>query len=151
MLQQSDALQQHGGRGVASRAARGGAARQEQEQEQEQQEQQEQKEEGERNIVRLLGNTSLPVSRLLELNESGAQWGCLNRSDLLQWPVVSRLPALLLELLPRGSLFHALAAIAAPEALAELAGLPPPPRLSLDAQRRVFKQRLQAPPPNPHP
>ena len=117
-----------GGASPAEQEARGGAA----------------VEEGERNIVSLLGNTSVAASRLLEIDGSEAQWSCLNHTDLRQWPKVSRLPAMLLELLPRGSFFHALAALAAPEAVAELTGLPPPPRLSLDAQRKVFKQRLQA-------
>ena len=120
-----------GGRGGASPAdqeAQGGAT----------------EDEGERNLVRLLGNTTVAVSRLLELDGGEEQWSCLNHTDLLQWPKVTALPGMLLELLPRGSLFHALAALAAPEAVAQLAGLPPPPRLSLDAQRKVFKQRLQA-------
>ena len=117
-----------GGASPAEQEARGGAA----------------VEEGERNIVSLLGNTSVAASRLLEIDGSEARWSCLNHTDLRQWPKVSRLPAMLLELLPRGSFFHALAALAAPEAVAELTGLPPPPRLSLDAQRKVFKQRLQA-------
>ena len=94
---------------------------------------------GERNIVRLLGNVSVSVERLLLLNASAPQWSCLNTTDLLVRPndQVSALPALLLEPLPRGSLFHWLAALAAPDADSPL-----PPTLSKDVQRRLFKERL---------
>ena len=94
---------------------------------------------GERNIVRLLGNVSVSVERLLRLNASAPQWSCLNTTDLLVSPndQVRALPALLLEPLPRGSLFHWLAALAAPDADSPL-----PPTLPKDVQRRLFKERL---------
>lgn len=99
--------------------------------------------EGERHLVRLLGNATLPTARLLALNTSEAAWECVNRTDLLLRPEVSALPALLLEPFPRGTLFHALASLAAPDAVAEMTGAKLT-HVSLDGQKRYFKQRLQA-------
>ena len=83
-----------------------------------------------RNVVRLLGNTSISVDELMTLEPESDRWGCVNRTDLqIGLDHGARvLPAMLLEPLSNTSLFKWLTAVAAPKE-----------GVSLSMQRRFFQ------------
>lgn len=105
---------------------------------------------GPRNLVRLIANTTLPLSHLLALNTSSERWSCLNGTDLQLLMKGSdvgrvysgsgssavmrmqRIPALVLEPAGETSVFHWLAGFAAS----------PREGLSEDLQRKLFKHQL---------
>lgn len=86
-----------------------------------------------RNVVRLLGNSSISVARLMALDTSSKSWSCVNRTDLyiaLEHGART-LPAMLLEPLSNVSVFKWLASVAAPSKEG----------VSLSLQRRFYKMQ----------